>query len=101
MTTFKINFDKETSTLKIGFNPEKPATNVELVKDAEAEINAVKDKIMGPLLKITGPASLPVAFVLAHTLSHLCGAIAIFDPKLGKFVVAVSHNPDFKLGDSI
>ena len=40
MTTFKINFDEETSTLKIGFNPEKPATNVELVKDAEAEINA-------------------------------------------------------------
>ena len=101
MTTFKIDFDEKTATLKIGFNPEKPATNEQLVKDAEKEINNLKDRIMGPLLKITGPASLPVAFVLAHTLSHLCGAIAIFDPKLGKFVVAVSHNPDFVIGDLI
>ena len=42
-----------------------------------------------------------IAFVLAHALCHIVGAIAVFDPKLGKHVVAVSHNPDFTIGATV
>ena len=57
----------------------------------------------GGLLKINGPASLPVAMVLARKLSHLFAAIAFFDPKLNKYVVAISHsrNPDYAVGNLI
>lgn len=101
MSTFLISFNSESSKLTIGFNPNKPATNEKLVQDAMQEIENIKDEIMGPILRISGPASLPIAFVLAHTVNHLVGAVAIFDPKLAKYVVAVSHNPDFAVGDLI
>lgn len=55
----------------------------------------------GGLLKVNGPASLPVAMVLEHKLSHLFEAIACFDPKLNKYVVVISHtpNPEFAVGN--
>jgi len=104
MTTssFLIQFDSASGTLKIGFNPDKPSTNVDLVQDAAAVIAGLSDQIAGtPCLKINGPASLPVAFVLAHALCHIVGSIAVFDPKLGKHIVTVSHNPDFTIGATV
>lgn len=84
------------STLySVGFGD--PATNIEIVK----EVDAMPLMGCGMLALISGPASLPVAFVLAHKLCHRYGAVAIFDPKLSGFVVSVSHNPDFKVGDFI
>lgn len=53
----------------------------------------------GELLKITGPASLPVAFTIAHKVNHLYGAVAVFDPKLQAYVVAVSHSNSYYVGD--
>jgi len=53
------------------------------------------------LLKINGPASLPVACVLTHKVAHLYGAIGVFDPKIGKYVVCITHNPAYKVGDLI
>jgi CRISPR-associated protein Csx3 len=58
------------------------------------------------LLKIDGPTSLPVAYTLAHRLSHLYGAIAVCDPKLAKpgkkvYIVCTSHNPDYEIGELI
>jgi CRISPR-associated protein Csx3 len=96
MTTFKIELI--SNVLKIGFNPEKPATNDVLVKDALAEISKI-DVSGLPLLKISGPASLPVSMVIAHSVCHIVGAVAVFDPKLGQFVVCISHNPDHRIGD--
>lgn len=55
----------------------------------------------GRLLLIDGPASLPVAFALCHATAHLYGAVAVKDPKLGAFVVAVSHDPARKAGDLV
>jgi len=50
---------------------------------------------------VTGPASLPVAFVMCHAVAHLYGAVACFDPKLLGYVVCVSHDPKYKVGDVI
>ncbi|MEA1981373.1 MAG: CRISPR-associated protein Csx3 [candidate division Zixibacteria bacterium] len=55
----------------------------------------------GPLIKINGPASLPVGMVLAHALGHLYGAVACFDPKLSKYVVAVAHGGNYQVGDLV
>jgi CRISPR-associated protein Csx3 len=86
-------------TLNIGFG--EPGSNNEIVVDAKTAIEAVSAQVMGKLVKLNGPASLPVAFVLAHTLNHICPAVAVFDPKLGKYVVAVTHTAEYALGDLV
>ena len=82
------------------------AANDQIVKDAVTRLDAMTkagDLSGGGLLKINGPASLLVAMVLGHKLSHLFEAIACFDPKLNKYVVVVSHspNPNYAVGNLI
>lgn len=98
MSTYNISFDG--SALNIGFGV--AASNDQIVKDAKKAAEAVKAEVQGlPVLKISGPASLPVAMMLAHEFNHIVGAIACFDPKLGKFVVCISHNPGYAIGQLI
>ncbi|HBL12173.1 MAG TPA: CRISPR-associated protein Csx3 [Cyanobacteria bacterium UBA11162] len=100
MTTYKIQIDGEV--LRVSFAD--PAQNDQIVRDAAArleEMAASGELKGGPLLKINGPASLPVACVLAHKVAHMYGAIGVFDPKLGKYVIAITHNPAYQLGDLI
>lgn len=101
MATYTIDLIEQV--LKINFG--EPAQNDQIVRDATArldELAATGQLTGGTLLKVNGPASLPVAFVIAHKVAHLYGAIAVYDPKLGnKYVVCVTHNPTYKLGDLI
>ena len=100
MAKYNVNVmetTKATVTLKIGFGD--PAGNDEIVKDAKTAVEAVSQDIMGKTVLLNGPASLPVAVVLAHALVHICPAVAVFDPKLGKYVVAVTHTSDYQVGD--
>ncbi len=96
MATYNLALDNDI--LRVSFGD--PASNDVIVKDA---VQGLKDLGLsgGPILKINGPASLPVAVALAHGVTHLYGAVAVYDPKLGKYVVSVSHNPDFSVGDLI
>jgi len=84
--------------MKVSFGA--PAQNDDIVRDAVAGVKALNLQ-GGKLLKINGPASLPVAIAIGHEVSHLYGAIGVFDPKLGKYVVAVSHDAEYKVGDLI
>ena len=96
MSSYNLVLDG--NVLRVSFG--SPASNDQIVKDAVA---GLKDLGLtgGPLLKINGPASLPVAVALAHGVTHLYGAVAVWDPKLSRYVVSVSHNPDFNVGDLI
>ncbi|MEW5860768.1 MAG: CRISPR-associated protein Csx3 [Cyanobacteriota bacterium] len=100
MTTYNIELNGER--LNIGFA--EPAQNDQIVRDAAARLDEMAESGElkgGQLLKINGPASLPVACVLAHKVAHLFGAVGVFDPKLGKYVISITHNPTYKLGDLI
>jgi CRISPR-associated protein Csx3 len=100
MTTYNIQLEGEV--LKIGFG--EPAQNDQIVRDTATrldEMTAKGELKGGTLLKINGPASLPIAFVLAHKVAHIYGAVGIFDPKLGKYVISITHNPAYKLGDLV
>jgi CRISPR-associated protein Csx3 len=100
MSTYKI--DWKDGILRVSFG--EPAQNDQIVKDAAARLEELAQSgelAGGPLLKINGPISIPVAFVLAHKLAHIYGAISFFDPKLGKYVISITHNPMYKLGDLI
>jgi len=100
MSTYNIALTE--GTLKIGFG--SPAQNDQIVKDAEVRLNemvAAGELAGGEVIKVNGPASLPVAMVLAHKLAHLYQAVACFDPKLGKYVVAIAHGGKYAIGDLI
>jgi CRISPR-associated protein Csx3 len=92
------NIVRDGDVLKLSFGA--PAQNDQIVRDAVAAVKALKLE-GGKVIKLNGPASLPVAIALSHEVGHLFGAVAAFDPKLGKYVVAISHDPDFAIGDLI
>jgi CRISPR-associated protein Csx3 len=100
MTTY--NIELKDDILRVSFA--EPAQNDQIVKDAAMRLEEMSrsgELTGGQLLRINGPVSIPVAFVLAHKLSHIYGAIGFFDPKLGKYVICITHNPAYKLGDLI
>jgi hypothetical protein len=99
--TYIIKRD-DSGVLRVAFG--KPGNNAQIVKDALACLDIMQktgELGGGGLLKINGPASLPVAMVLGHKLSHLFEAVACFDPKLNKYVVTISHSPDYVIGSLI
>jgi len=100
MATYHITIEQDV--LRVAFGD--PAQNDQIVRDAVArldEMMASGELAGGKVIKINGPASLPVACVIAHAVAHLYGAVGVFDPKLGKYVVAISHDPELKVGDLI
>ena len=88
--------------MRVGFGD--PAQNDQIVRDAVARLDEmVKSGELagGSLIKINGPASLPVAIAIGHAVVHLYEVVAVFDPKLGRYVVAVSHGDKYRPGDLI
>ena len=101
-TVTPYNIELQAGILRIKFG--EPAQNDQIVKDAAARLEEMAQSgelAGGELLKINGPVSIPVAFVLAHKLAHIYGAIGFYDPKLAKYVICITHNPAYKLGDLI
>jgi CRISPR-associated protein Csx3 len=78
----------------------QPADNDLLVPAAIAAVQSLGLK-GGKGLLFNGPASVPIAMALAHLVAHLYQFVACFDPKMGRFVVAISHSPDYRPGDII
>ena len=99
---YNIQYNESQSILEIGFGVE--ATNEKIVVDAHQQMEALVASGQlsgGRLLRINGRASVPVAFTIAHGVAHLFGAVAVFDPKLGKYVVAISHDPAYPVGQLV
>ncbi len=82
-------------TVEIGFG--SPAENTAIVPEAIQSLDALGLQ-GGRGIHFTGPASLPVAMALAHAVAHLYGYVACYDPKLGGYVVAISHDPAVRPG---
>ena len=102
MNSFLIS--RNNDTLKVGFNPAQPAQNDVIVKDVVARLQEMEmagELAGGGVIKINGPASLPVTAVIIHKIAHIFAAVAAFDPKMGKNVVVISHGPDYAVGDLI
>jgi CRISPR-associated protein Csx3 len=104
MSSYCIELEQGNNVLRVGFNRDQQADNDVIVKDAVARLSElIEAKTLqgGPLLKINGPQSLPVAFVIAHKVAHLYGAIAVFDPKLSQYVVAITHGSPYQVGECL
>lgn len=99
MSTFVLILDNDLMSIK--YDAANPSENDVIVKDITQQLANLTEsgKLKGgELLKINGKQTLPMAFVIAHHVSHLYGAIAVFDPKLQQYVVTISHSPKYRLG---
>jgi len=90
---------KSAVMFKVGFG--EPAQNDTIVKDAQSLMTALETGDGGGVALVNGPASLPVAMVLAHHLAHRYEAVACFDPKMSGYVVAICHGPNYSVGQVI
>ena len=91
---------KEGNILKIGFG--RPAQNDEICKDALKALQQLEKELEGgELIKINGPVSFPVAVLIGHFVAHKYAYVAIYDPILDKYVVAIAHGPKYAVGDLI
>lgn len=93
------NLELNNDVLTVGFG--EPASNDAIVKEVAQSIKWIKDEVHGKVLKINGPASMPIAFVLAHELAHVTAGVAVYDPKLNGYVVVISHGGPYKIGEVI
>ena len=98
---FNIEFKDNVLHTSFGETTDTNAVNVQQARDRLIEIKKSGGLQGGSLLKINGPVSLPVAFTIGHAVFHAYGAIAVWDPKLQKYCVSVSHSPDYQLGQLI
>lgn len=100
MTTYIIEWDADRRILRCKFG--EPAENDQIVLDAREQLGRIKPLVMGPgCLKINGRMSVQVAAVIASELAHICAALAFFDPKVGVYIVCVTHSPDYHFGQVI
>ena len=101
-SSYTINL--KAGILQVSFDKDNPVTGDRIVKDAQTRIEElIVSKVLtgGDLLKIDGRMSLPVSYTIAHELGHLYSAIAVFDPRLKAYVVVISTNPEYHLGERI
>ena len=93
---------RDGSVLWVGFG--EPATGDAVVRDAVRELRKMEtsgELAGGGLLCVNGRCSVPVAIMLGHALAHLFSAVAVFDPKLDRYIVSISHDPDLAVGQLI
>jgi len=95
---------EKVDTLYVKFGPVS-AQNDQLVREANDRVKKMVDSGQlagGTLLKINGPASLPLAVTISHGVLHLYEAIAVYDPKISPpYVISVTHGLRYKVGDRI
>lgn len=102
MSSYTITPDGDI--LRVGFNKEISATGDRIVRDADAQLNALIDAGQlpgGKLIKVNGKISILASYTVAHALAHLYGAIAVFDPRLSAYVVVKSDTPDYPIASRI
>jgi CRISPR-associated protein Csx3 len=92
--------DRDGGVVTVQLSFVDSAQNDRIVPDAISAIAALK-LAGGKGVKLTGPCSIPAAIAIGHSVSHLFGFVAFFDPKLERYVVCVSHDPSINPGDLI
>lgn len=102
MSTFLITL--KSDTLHISPNSDQPATTNRLVQDAIVRLEAMIEQGQlpgGPLLKVNGPAPLPVGFAIAHKLAPHYRTVAAFDPKVNGYIVVIAQDAAYTCGELI
>ncbi len=88
--TYNISAETTPEGVLLRLSFGEQAQNDQIVRDAASAL-AELNLSGGQTVFLNGPASLPVACTIAHGVAHLFTEVAVFDPKMAGYVVAVSH----------
>lgn len=94
-----FNIERHGRLLRIGLGD--PALADAIVRDAASRLKEMADAHEldgGGIIGVNGPAPIPVAVVIAHAIAHLFSAVAMWVPALDAYVVSISHDPDYTVG---
>ncbi|MEN2974900.1 MAG: CRISPR-associated protein Csx3 [Candidatus Caldarchaeales archaeon] len=50
------------------------------------------------IVKITGRGPIWLYSSIVHVVAHLARAVAVYDAIVGKYVIVVSHDPEYSIG---
>jgi CRISPR-associated protein Csx3 len=100
---------RQGDVLSVQINNAVQVDGDQIVRDAKAQLHSLINSGQlpgGKLLKIHGRSTVLASFVLALELAHRYSAIAVFDPKIGdrgldRYIITISHTPDYQVGDKI
>ncbi|MCX8193671.1 MAG: CRISPR-associated protein Csx3 [Nitrososphaeria archaeon] len=53
------------------------------------------------VIKITGRGPIWLYCAVVHAVAHLSRAVAVYDAIFGKYIVVVSHDPNYTIGEVI
>ncbi len=53
------------------------------------------------VIKVTGRGPVWLYSAIVHTVAHLAKVVAMYDVVNGKYVIVVSHNPNYKIGQTL
>lgn len=74
-----------------------------ILKDAKIQLENLINSGQLPggkkLLKINGRSTVLASFFIANKLAHKYSGIAVFDPKLDRYVTTISHSPHHQVGE--
>lgn len=76
--------------------------NTTLVKEVSALLTSMEKGgglSGGGLILLTGECTLPVMAVVINAIAHAFSAVAVFDPKLKGYVVSITHDPKYEVGE--
>ena len=103
MSTFDIT--RIGNTLFLEFSDHEKDMYGQLVQKVTERLKEVNDSgelSTGDVLLLKGVTSITsVVFAIAHALTNKFSAVAVFEPGLHGYMVAVTTNPEYELGSMI
>jgi CRISPR-associated protein Csx3 len=99
----------EGDVLSVQINNAVQVGGDQIVRDAKVQLRQLINSGQlpgGKFLKVNGRSTVLASFVIALELAHCYSAIAVFDPKIGdrnldRYIVTISHTPDYQVGGAI
>lgn len=90
----------DRDTIKFNIPPTQSITPDDLPKVIETIYNYFsREKV--DLIKITGRGPIWLYSAITHAIAHLTKAVAIYDAINNHYIIVVSHNPKYKIGQII
>ncbi|MEM2383243.1 MAG: CRISPR-associated protein Csx3 [Desulfurococcaceae archaeon] len=96
----KIRIEKTDNVVTIYFD--LSPTDILQYKDLPAIINKIFSELQNvnaDVVKITGRGPVWLYSAVTHVVAHLTKCVAVYDAVNKKYVIVVSHSPNYHIGD--
>ncbi|MEM1547287.1 MAG: CRISPR-associated protein Csx3 [Candidatus Methanomethylicia archaeon] len=93
-----ISIDEDTIIFNI---PPTRSISYSELPDAVNTVFNYFSKNKKNIIKITGRGPIWLYSAIVHVVAHLTRAVAVYDAISGKYVVVVSHDPNYAIGKTL